>query len=764
MGLGKTIQTIALLAHLACNKGMWGPHLIVVPTSVMLNWEMELKKWCPAFKVLTYYGSQKERRLKRVGWTKPNAFHVCITSYKLVIQDHASFRRKRWYYFILDEAQHIKNFKSQRWQLLLNFQTSGRLLLTGTPLQNNLMELWSLMHFLMPDVFRSHRNFKEWFSNPLTGMVEDTQEYNESLVRRLHKVLRPFLLRRLKNEVEKQLPSKYEHVVYCSLSKRQRYLYDDFMSRAKTRETLAGGNFMSVINVLMQLRKVCNHPNLFEPRPTVSPFVVSAHDAPSPEDTAPRLAFDVSQRHPLHFIRMEETPLSFVTHELRTTAYAAYRGQASQNHLSENVDLLTAYREPPPCPKGKFRMYISYTKPPMHKISTDGTVPLSTVLDNKLWIKPKKDINLRMERGTFLLHPFALPRTPSPLDALLASQKKDMMGNVGQPQQAKMVKLSATGRPMRTITSPKKYSDGNSGALSNHSKPPHEEEKAQQQQPPAKRKRASLDEENALASKEAAKKDVRRGIFCSLLFSKDFVLPSTLEEDREAAARTSVESLTRLNSARVDCMPLFGADLVESFSFVRTKCPDSLISAMWARAPASVADAYRVGLDWRRTGELGAEAKRLLRRFHLYVPNVLTEGRSSRRGAGIEVEAKALRQRLAALSPLQFHLQLPEARLIEYDCGKLHALGRLLSKLRSGGHRVLLFTQMTRMLDVLEAFLNYYGHTYLRLDGSTKVEQRQALTERFNNSTKYFCFILSTRSGGVGINLTGADTVVFYDR
>lgn len=123
MGLGKTIQTIALLAHLACEKENWGPHLIVVPTSVMLNWEMECKKWCPAFKILTYYGTQKERKTKRTGWTKPNAFHICITSYKLVIQDHQSFRRKKWKYLILDEAQNIKNFKSQRWQLLLNFQT-----------------------------------------------------------------------------------------------------------------------------------------------------------------------------------------------------------------------------------------------------------------------------------------------------------------------------------------------------------------------------------------------------------------------------------------------------------------------------------------------------------------------------------------------------------------------------------------------------------------------------------------------------------------
>lgn len=123
MGLGKTIQTIALLAHLALERGDWGPHLVVAPTSVVLNWEMEFKKWCPSFKILTYYGTIKERKLKRVGWTKANSFHVCITSYKLVVQDHQSFRRKRWKYLILDEAQNIKNFKSQRWQMLLNFQT-----------------------------------------------------------------------------------------------------------------------------------------------------------------------------------------------------------------------------------------------------------------------------------------------------------------------------------------------------------------------------------------------------------------------------------------------------------------------------------------------------------------------------------------------------------------------------------------------------------------------------------------------------------------
>jgi len=150
---------------------VWGQHLIVVPTSVMINWEMEFKRWLPGFKVLCYHGTPKERKLKRQGWTNPNSFHVCITSYQLILKDHKVFKRKRWNYLVLDEAQHIKNFKSQRWQIMLTMSTQRRVLLTGTPLQNNVMELWSLMHFLMPDVFQSQNEFKEWFSNPLSGMV-----------------------------------------------------------------------------------------------------------------------------------------------------------------------------------------------------------------------------------------------------------------------------------------------------------------------------------------------------------------------------------------------------------------------------------------------------------------------------------------------------------------------------------------------------------------------------------------------------------------
>ena len=213
-------------------------------------------------------------------------WNVVITSYHLVLSDQVSFKHRRWHYMVLDEAHNIKNWKSARWQALLGFRTSHRLLLTGTPLQNNLTELWSLMFFLMPyseddsgrPQFTGLEEFTSWFNKPVHQIMEQgrgelTDEARE-LVQRLHTILRPYLLRRLKADVEKQMPGKYEHVVYCKLSKRQRYLYDGFMSRASTRETLSSGNYLSIINCLMQLRKVCNHPDLFETRQIVTSFAM----------------------------------------------------------------------------------------------------------------------------------------------------------------------------------------------------------------------------------------------------------------------------------------------------------------------------------------------------------------------------------------------------------------------------------------------------------------------------------------------------------
>lgn len=262
MGLGKTIQTIALLSYLAGEMGIWGPHLVIVPTTLLMNWEMEFKRWAPGMKIFTYFGRLSERKEKRKGWSQLNSFQVCITSYKIATLESKVFRRRKWYYMILDEAQQIKNSNSQTWQCLANFQTVRRLLLTGTPLQNNLIELWSLLAFLIPERFESHSDFKEWFSEPLQRALQNNQIVNKEIIENLHNILRPILLRRLKKDVEKELPKKTEVIIKVPLSMRQKYLYDEFISQDIKKSN--NNDFLNLMNLLMHLRKTCNHPDLVQ--------------------------------------------------------------------------------------------------------------------------------------------------------------------------------------------------------------------------------------------------------------------------------------------------------------------------------------------------------------------------------------------------------------------------------------------------------------------------------------------------------------------
>lgn len=162
MGLGKTIQAIALMSHVSEAKGNWGPFLVVAYASTLYNWQQEIQRFCPALKVLPYWGGKKERNTIRRYfqpklWGTPQSnFHVVVTSYQIICQDEKVFHRLKWQYMILDEAQAIKNTESQRWKILLSIFSRNKLLLTGTPIQNTMAELWALLHFIMPKLFDSH--------------------------------------------------------------------------------------------------------------------------------------------------------------------------------------------------------------------------------------------------------------------------------------------------------------------------------------------------------------------------------------------------------------------------------------------------------------------------------------------------------------------------------------------------------------------------------------------------------------------------------
>jgi helicase SWR1 len=615
MGLGKTIQTIALLAHLACVHEVWGPHLVIVPTSVILNWEMEFKKWCPGFKILSYYGTQDERRKKRLGWQSEDSWNVCITSYQIVLQDQQVFKRRKWHYMILDEAHNIKNFNSKRWQTMLTFNTRARLLLTGTPLQNNLTELWSLLYFLEPQEatsqgvagFANLDVFQEWFKKPSEQILEhgrdQMDEEAKTIIVKLHELLRPYLLRRMKSEVEKQMPAKIEHVEFCRLSKRQRELYDGFLSRDETKGTLASGNYLSIINCLMQLRKVCNHPDLFVDRPIMTSFP------------------------------MEKPAIA-------------------EFEIKELVVRRRLLREDP-----------------MRKASLEF-------------------LNM-------------IPTMHEPLDNVIASR-------------------SATLSAQRFLMDMRE----------------------------AQRLRA----QNAFTSLD----------------------PSTAKSNvvyLESASRwgrfEELQHCVYLNALRRQQRPIYGKRLLKLVTLdigpIKPRPSNRKKLLTWLETRSPTMSSMIPTLQSR-----SQSLKTTIQKFACVTPPVIARDMTSLILTPKGVNTVQSTVDHSTVDPfhesrMRLSIQFPDRRLLQYDCGKLQTLDKLLRKLQAGGHRALIFTQMTKVLDILEQFLNIHGHKYLRLDGATKIEQRQILTDRFNNDTRILAFILSTRSGGLGINLTGADTVIFYD-
>jgi len=287
MGLGKTIQAISLLTYIAETIGVWGPVLIVAPLTTLHNWNNEFIKFAPNFKILPYWGVASERKLLRKHWNQKilsrenSPFHIIITSYQMILQDEKYFRRIRWHYLILDEAQAIKSTNTLRWKSLVSFDSRNRLLLTGTPIQNSLTELWALLHFIMPTLFDSSEEFKEWFTKDIEGAAQSESTgfvLNEHQLKRLQLILKPFMLRRLKKDVEREMTGKIEKTISNSLRKRQRILYRGLKDKLSTTElfekisTYKENELESLLNLVMQFRKVCNHPDLFEKRDIESPY------------------------------------------------------------------------------------------------------------------------------------------------------------------------------------------------------------------------------------------------------------------------------------------------------------------------------------------------------------------------------------------------------------------------------------------------------------------------------------------------------------
>ena len=261
MGLGKTLQSISFLAYLSEVKNDHGPHLVIAPLSVTRNWESELNKFYPGCKSIILSAKQEFRDDDIREYTK-HRHNVIICSYNAVESNIKFLRRQPFSQIVLDEAHRIKNDESLFSNTINKISSRGKLLLTGTPLSNDIMELWSLLQYLMPQIFTSKEVFQSYFCalNTKSGVNSATNSAGlseQDTVKKLHELMAPFVMRRLKQDTNLNLPEKKEILLYCPLTSMQRGLYKTLLASSIQAKNLRSGN------LLMDLRKAAIHPYLF---------------------------------------------------------------------------------------------------------------------------------------------------------------------------------------------------------------------------------------------------------------------------------------------------------------------------------------------------------------------------------------------------------------------------------------------------------------------------------------------------------------------
>ncbi|CZT51771.1 related to DNA-dependent ATPase DOMINO B [Rhynchosporium secalis] len=649
MGLGKTVQSISVMAYLAEKHGIWGPFLVVAPASTLHNWQQEITKFVPTLKVLPYWGTAADRKVLRKFWdrkhityTQDAPFHVLITSYQLVVSDVAYFQKMKWQYMILDEAQAIKSSSSSRWKSLLGFHCRNRLLLTGTPIQNNMQELWALLHFIMPSLFDSHDEFSEWFSKDIESHAQSNTKLNEDQLKRLHMILKPFMLRRVKKHVQKELGDKIELDIFCDLTYRQRAYYGNLRNQISIMDliekaTMGDDNDTgTLMNLVMQFRKVCNHPDLFQRAETSSPFAFG-HFA----ETA---SF------------MREGPLINVAY-------------SSRNLIEYELPRLI-WRQ-----GGRLNM-------------------------------PGRDNDKAGFRGKYL----------------------DQLMNVFTPEH---IRENSKGIDAFSFL---RFAD------------------------------SSVEEASRASRKDVFSRAVdlakqpRRLAPMSIIYDEEgqkgftpaqAMLQIVERNDRKPLAEVTHEGyLNKLFNVAKEAFADSGLSRVE-------QCGRPAVTA----PPIQVYCASRGAVIEKENVLFNIPVRRAL-----YGPSPVEEKALVLSKVPISYWPTAQMLPAPTSEKQRFtNIRVPSMRRFVTDSGKLAKLDELLFKLKEGGHRVLLYFQMTRMIDLMEEYLTYRNYKYCRLDGSTKLEDRRDTVHDFQTRPEIFIFLLSTRAGGLGINLTSADTVIFYD-
>ncbi|KAI8575947.1 hypothetical protein K450DRAFT_259099 [Umbelopsis ramanniana AG] len=653
MGLGKTVQSISLMAYLAETNNIWGPFLIIAPASTLHNWQQEVTRFVPGFRVLPYWGNPKDRKTLRQFWTKKQLygkdapFHVVITSYQLVVTDVQYFQRVKWQYMVLDEAQAIKSSASARWKILLGFHCRNRLLLTGTPIQNSMQELWALLHFIMPTLFDSHEEFSEWFSKDIESHAENKGTLNEHQLRRLHMILKPFMLRRIKRNVQHELGEKIELELYCDLTARQRALYRGLKEKLSISELLEKATSLSdsdsldsLMNLVMQFRKVCNHPELFERADVHSPFAFCESSRTMslsketylncPYSTESVIKFKIPKR-----LYRNGGILNIAGPDSRAGFETKYLDQLLNIWTPENV-YNSMYSEQP----DSTFSFLRFTD-----LDASDAVRIAREHVMQRWVNHLAVRDQEARRRFYLDDSNVYPTAP------VHTYASFLINQTVSPFAASIL---SPGQPLYELSH---IMDNMTSTFS----------KVEQMYIPTARSPPVT----LICSDRQCEIEQRDIMFDrptrAVLFGRLDHVPKAARKD--AAELSKV--ITRNDGRGLLPVPISN----NGYSLIRVPAMSDLI----------------------------------------------------------------------------------------LDSGKLHKLDKLLEQLKAEGHRCLIYFQMTRMIDLMEEYISYKQYKYMRLDGSSKISDRRDMVTDWQTRPEIFIFLLSTRAGGLGINLTAADTVIFYD-
>lgn len=852
MGLGKTVQSIAFLSYLSSSKDCWGPFLIVAPNSTLHQWQQEVSKFVPSLKVLPYWGSTKERQILRQFWTskqlytKEAPFHVLITSYNVVVADEKYFHRMKFMYMILDEAQAIKNAASQRWKCLLNLKCRNRVLLTGTPIQNSMAELWALLHFIMPSLFESHEDFQEWFSKDVEdaavastgppGELGGVTSLDHRQVQRLHMILKPFMLRRVKKDVENEMPPKIEVTLPCKLSATQMKIYKTLQKKifASTQQqqqsnpskstkstflsNLTNSNSFSstdstasdsLVTLVMQFRKVCNHPELYEKKRVISPYyfgstisypvlkqktgsgagvAATGTQSATVDESNPALAHTHAGIMIVRCPAANHVP-NPIAHTWPSLINQAIRVPVREKLLHHTFNIYTAQHV--------FHSLYHRDVAVSHSASTffssvfsflpfiDMTpIELEFAVGAELFHRWFATLALQARRERRWMRHQHLPEREETMDdiqrnvARISSKLSLILPSKLAHLNADLELADQNPDTHLTLISSRRYSVptfrtrfelyGDGLIWSDPSSFHHATSLLRRFRRCARSKVIAPPIRplwtHSLASHQHRIDDPNENEYVgwekSILLGMDAWKWSQFYGTRNRFGLTYPVSLNQSN----DLMPI-GLQALQRKIFTASPYTEKQATVMQLaneQVEANGKNDTQHNGDEPMNDDTNASSSTITKPVS-FLSTSLPLPLYRHPSAPLQFQSRTLHSAsLTASRPIPglltsiYPLSMPVARMLVptmedliADSGKLQVLDQLLAQLKKEGHRVLIFSQMTKLIDLLENFLTYRKYKFSRLDGQTALSARRDLVRRFQHDSSIFAFLLSTRAGGL---------------